>query len=111
MNIENHAILSNQSIQLGLFVRLISKAGKEKEVIHFLKEALPLVQAENETLVWFALQLGDSIFGIFDAFNTESGRQSHLQGRVAQALFERAPDLFETPPIVELFNTLAFEIK
>jgi len=41
--------------------------------------------------VWFALQLGPSTFGIFDAFFDEAGRQAHLNGAIAQALGANAP--------------------
>jgi hypothetical protein len=33
---------------------------------------------------WFALKLGPSTFGIFDAFADETGRQAHLNGAIRQ---------------------------
>jgi len=99
--------MSNNTVKVGLFVRLESKAGKEKEVADFLRSALPLVQAEPQTSVWFAIQMGPSTFGIFDAFGDESGRQAHLAGKVAGALFAKAADLFSTPPAVEKLDILA----
>ena len=98
------------AVKVGLFVRLESKPGKEKEVADFLKSALPLVQAESATAVWFAIQLGSSTFGIFDAFAEESGRQAHLAGKVAEALFAKAADLFSTPPSVEKLDILASKL-
>ncbi len=55
-------------IKNALFVRLEAKPGKEKEVAQFLQAGLGLAQQEGTTPVWFALQLGPSTFGIFDAF-------------------------------------------
>ena len=40
----------------GLIVRLEAKAGKEDELAAFLRDALPLVQGEPQTVAWFALR-------------------------------------------------------
>ncbi len=67
--------------KLALLVRLEAKAGKEKEVSDFIKGALPLATAESFTSKWYALQIGPSTFGIFDSFENEEGRKSHLGAR------------------------------
>src|ERR1700722_4759355 len=97
----NTNLTHNNLTQLGLFVRLETKPGKEMEVEKFLRGGLALVQEEPATSVWFALRLGNSTFGIFDAFPNEAGRQAHLAGKVAEALFTQAPELFSQAPIVE----------
>lgn len=97
-------------IKLGLLVRLESKAGKEADVEKFLRDGLPLVQEEPATSVWFALRLGKSIFGIFDAFPDEAGRKAHLAGKFAEALFAKAPELFSQPPVVESIDILASKL-
>ena len=71
------------TITVGLFVRIEAKPGKEVAIEKFLTGALPLVEAEPATTVWFALRLGPPTFGIFDAFPDESGRNAHLSGRVS----------------------------
>ena len=88
-------------VNVALFVRLEARPGKEAEVEAFLKSALPLVQAEPATTVWFGIRLGPSTFGIFDAFPDEAGRQAHLTGKVAAALMANAADLLSTPPVIE----------
>lgn len=93
--------------QVALFVRLEAKPGKEAEVEKFLLGGLALVQEEPDTTTWFALKIGPSTFAIFDAFPHEAGRQAHLQGKVAKALFEKAPDLFSSPPLVETIDVIA----
>lgn len=93
--------------KFGLFVRLEAKPGKENEVAQFLRSALPLVQAEPGTIGWYAIRLGHSTFGIFDTFKEESGRQAHLTGKVAEALFAKAADLFSQTPVVEKLDVLA----
>ncbi len=69
-----------------LFVQLEAKPGKEAEVEAFLKQGAALVREEPKTVAWFALRMAPNLFGIFDTFADESGRQAHLAGRVAAAL-------------------------
>jgi hypothetical protein len=50
-------------------------------------------------MVWFAIRVGPSTFGIFDAFPDEIGREAHLNGKVAEALLAGVGDLVEQPTI------------
>jgi hypothetical protein len=68
-------------VTVGLLVRLVVKPGKEAEVTSFLEGGLALVQQEPATIAWFAIRLGPSEFGIFDAFPDDAGRQAHLGAR------------------------------
>jgi quinol monooxygenase YgiN len=97
-------------VQVALLVRLEAKPGKEAEVESFLHSGLAIVQEEPATTVWFALRLGPSTFGIFDAFPDDAGRQAHLTGRVAAALMAKAPDLFSQPPTIEKVDILASKL-
>lgn len=92
---------------VGLIVRLEAKPGKEEEVAAFLRSAVPLVQAEPATTAWFAVQIDASTFAIVDAFPDQAGRQAHLEGAVAAALFGKADELLASPPAVEQFDVLA----
>jgi len=65
---------------------------------------------EPATTTWFALRLGPSTFGIFDAFPDDSGRQAHLSDRVAAALVARASDLLVQPPVIEKAEVLAAKL-
>lgn len=94
-------------IKFALLVTLEAKQGKEKEAEEFLKSALPLVEAEPDTLTWYALRIGTNKFGIFDTFSNEQGRKAHLAGKVAQALMEKTPDLFSKDPQIEQVDILA----
>ena len=98
-------------VKVGLFVRLEAKSGKEAEVESFLRGGLPIVEAEPATLAWFAIRLGPTTFGIFDAFPNEEGRQAHLSGRVAAALMARASDLLSQPPVIEKVDVLAAKLS
>ncbi len=97
-------------VNVGLFVRLEAKPGKEVDVESFLRAGLALVQQEPATTVWFAIRLGPSTFGIFDAFADEEGRQAHLAGRVAEALMANASQLLAQPPTIEKVDVLATKL-
>jgi quinol monooxygenase YgiN len=97
-------------LKLGLFVRLEAKPGKEKEVAAFLKQGLQLANEERTTPLWFALRLGASTFGVFDAFADESGRQTHLSGPIARALMGEAAGLFAVPPSIEKTEILGAKL-
>jgi quinol monooxygenase YgiN len=97
--------------KLAILVQLEAKPGKEDEVEKFLKSALPLVQAETGTTTWYALKMGPSKFGIFDTFPDENGRNAHLDGEVAKALFAKAKDLFAKPPAIEQPEILAVKAQ
>ncbi len=97
-------------VKVGLLVRLEAKPGKEAEVEEFLKSGLAIVAEEPETTVWFAIRMGQSTFGIFDAFPSDAGRQAHLSGRVAAALMAQAPDLLSHPPVIENVDVLAVKL-
>ena len=97
-------------LTLSLFVRLEAKPGKEKDVEAFLKQGLELANQETRTPVWFALRLGPSTFGVFDAFRDEQGRQNHLNGPIAQALMAQAPNLLASPPVIEEVEVLGAKL-
>jgi quinol monooxygenase YgiN len=97
-------------VNVALFVRLEAKSGKESDVAQFLRDGLAIVEAEPATTAWFAIQLGPSTFGIFDAFPNEAGRQAHLAGRVAAALMARSSELFAKPPSIEKVDVLAAKL-
>ncbi|HEY7112191.1 MAG TPA: antibiotic biosynthesis monooxygenase [Thermoanaerobaculia bacterium] len=97
-------------VRVALLVRLEAKSGKEKEVVAFLKGGLPIVEEEPATTAWFAIRLGPSTFGIFDAFPDDAGRQAHLSGRVAAALMAKASELLAKPPSIEKVDVLAAKL-
>ncbi len=93
-------------LKLALFARLEAKPGKETELAAFLNQGLQLAMQEATTPLWFALRLGPRTFGIFDAFHDEQGREAHLNGPIAKALMERAPQLLASPPAIERIEVL-----
>lgn len=97
-------------VTAALLVRLEAKPGKEAEVEEFLRGGLAIVQQEPATTAWFAIRLGPSSYGIFDAFPDDAGRQAHLAGRVAAALMKKAPDLLAQAPSIEQIDVLAAKL-
>lgn len=97
-------------LKLALFARLEAKPGKEKELAAFLQQGLQLANQETTTPLWFALRIGTSTFGIFDAFRDEAGRQTHLNGPIAKALMSKAPELLATPPVIEQVEVLGAKL-
>jgi quinol monooxygenase YgiN len=98
------------TVTVALWVKLDAKPGKEGDLETFLRSALPLVQEEPATLAWFAIRLGPSSFGIFDAFPDDAARQAHLSGKVAAALMARAPELLASSPSIEKVDLLAAKL-
>ena len=97
-------------VKVALLVRLEAKPGQEDALESFLKSALPLANQETFTPVWFALKIGPSTFGIFDAFADESGRKAHLTGQIAAALMAKAGDLLAVAPTIEQVDVLAVKL-
>ena len=97
-------------LTVALFARLEAKPGKETEVAKFLEAGLAMANQETTTPIWFALRLGPTTFGVFDAFTNESGRQAHLNGPIAKALMAQAPQLFAKPPAIEQIEVLGVKL-
>jgi len=103
--------MASQAItNVGLFVRLEAKSGREGNLEDLLKKALQMVDEEPQTTVWFSFRLGPTSFGIFDTFPDDSGRQAHLQGAVASALKEKGPELLAEEPSIEPLDILAAKL-
>ena len=97
-------------VRFGLWVELVARAGRERDVAAFLIDALPAVQRENGTVCWFGVRLDHATFGIFDAFENEEARDVHLAGAVAEALADRAGDLLVQPPKIRKLDVLGAKL-
>jgi quinol monooxygenase YgiN len=93
--------------RVAIWAQLEAKPGKEKEVEDFLKSAQPLAEREAGTLSWYAIKLGPGKYGIFDTFADDKGRDAHLNGEIAKALFAKAKDLFSKAPDIAKPEVLA----
>lgn len=93
--------------KFALWAMLEAKPGKEKELEEFLISAQPLAVAEPGTTTWYAMKIGPSRYGIFDTFADEAGRNAHLNGEIAKALFSRAKELLANEPDIDRPEILA----
>ena len=82
-----------------LYAELKAKPGKEAEVEAFLKQGASMAQAEAGTVNWYGFKEDKpGVFGVFDTFNDEAGRDAHLSGDIAKALMAKADEYFVEPP-------------
>ncbi len=95
------------TVKFGLLALLEAKAGKGAQLGAFLEAGQALAAAEIGTVTWYAFKLSDTQYGIFDSFETEDGRQAHLNGEIPTALGEVAPDLLAKDPDIRLVDVIA----
>jgi quinol monooxygenase YgiN len=91
----------------GLLLTFKAKSGHEQEVEQFLRDAKSFVLQEPKTTAWFAIQLEDGDYGIFDAFHDNGGRFSHLTGHVPRELAKHSLSWFGSVPDMDMLNVLA----
>lgn len=103
-------LVNPETLTVGLWVRLEAKPGREGELDAFLSGAAPLAEAESATVVWFAVRLGPTTYGVFDAFRDDAGREAHLAGPIAAALGEHASTLLASPPSIERIDIRAAKL-
>jgi hypothetical protein len=95
------------TVKLGLLALLDAKAGKGAELAAFLEGGQALAAAEVDTVTWYAFKLSDDQYGIFDSFETEEGRQAHLNGDIPTALGQVAPELLAKEPDIRMVDVIA----
>ncbi|MEJ7849061.1 MAG: antibiotic biosynthesis monooxygenase [Pyrinomonadaceae bacterium] len=93
-------------VKKGLFVKMTAKPGKEADVEAFLNSGLALVNEEPLTATWYAVKFDDSTFGVFDTFDSDEGRDAHLNGKVAAALMASAAELLIEGPTIEKIDII-----
>ena len=77
-----------------IWVMLKAKPGKEEDVEAFLKQGAAMSLEEPKTVNWYGVKIAPGMYGVFDTFDDEEGRDAHLSGEIAKALMANAPDLF-----------------
>ena len=83
-------IMAKQAI----WVMLKAKPGKESDVEAFLKQGAVMAKDEPQTATWYGVKMGPGVYGVFDTFADEAGRDAHMNGEIAKALMAKAPELF-----------------
>jgi quinol monooxygenase YgiN len=93
--------------KLAIWVMLKAKPGKEADVEAFLKQGAVMSNDEAQTVNWYGVKMGPGIYGVFDTFDDEEGRDAHLNGAIARALMANASELFSNEIRVEKMEILA----
>lgn len=100
----------NKHVNVALMVRIEAKPEYADAVAKLLTEGRAAVMEEPGTPYWFAVRIGPTTFGIFDAFGSDTERTAHLQGRLAAALLAKAGEVLVTPPVIERVDILASKV-
>lgn len=87
--------------------RIEAKPEKAGAVSELLAGALPLAQAEQGTVAWYAMRTSETTFWIVDTFETEDARRAHINGDIAAALMAKADELLASPPEILPADVLA----
>ena len=90
-----------------IWVMLKAKPGKEKDVEAFLKAGATMSLDEPGTVAWYGVKLGPGMYGVFDTFADEAGRDAHMGGEIAKALMAQAPELFSNEIKIETMEILS----
>jgi quinol monooxygenase YgiN len=91
-----------------LYAELKAQPGKEAEVETFLKQGAQMAQTETVTVNWYGFKEDKpGVFGIFDTFHDEAGRDAHLNGPMAQALMAKSDEYFTEAPVIHKITLVA----
>jgi quinol monooxygenase YgiN len=89
-----------------IWVMLKAKPGKEADVEAFLKQGAAMSHDEPKTVTWYGVTMAPGIYGVFDTFDDEAGREAHLNGEIAKALMANASELFSNELKIEKMDIL-----
>jgi quinol monooxygenase YgiN len=95
------------AVKFGLLALLEAQEGRGPDLAAFLEQGRELAVAESGTVTWYAFQVSDTTYGIFDTFETEEARQAHLSGEIPKALGSVAAELLASPPDIRPLNIIA----
>ena len=95
------------AVTLGILALLEAKPGKGDDLADFLRSGRELAAQEEGTVTWYAFKVGDTTYGIFDTFESEEGRQAHLNGEIPKALGQIGPELLASDPDIRPVEILA----
>ncbi|HKS91649.1 MAG TPA: antibiotic biosynthesis monooxygenase [Tepidiformaceae bacterium] len=95
------------AVKFGVLALLEAKPGKGDDLAAFLQAGRDLAAAEDGTVTWYAFKAGGSTYGIFDTFETEDDRQTHLDGEIPTALGQVADDLLAADPDIRAVEVVA----
>jgi hypothetical protein len=90
-----------------LFVTMQAGTGNGDKVATWLKASLAPITEEPATRDWFALRFGPDTFAIFDTFDGNRGRLTHLLGKVGRGLVVRTFTMLSGLPDIAMADVVA----
>lgn len=97
--------------KFALYAELKAKPGKEADVEAFLKQGAEMAKAETGTIHWYAIKEDKpGVYGVFDTFEDEAGRDAHLNGDIAKALMAKADEFFSEAPVIRKIALIAEKV-
>jgi quinol monooxygenase YgiN len=97
-------------MKVGLLARIEAKPEYASEVEALLRDAVALAEQEQDTVAWFSFRQDATTFGVFDTFDDEDGRHSHLQGKIAAALLGAAETMLAAAPVITPVDVLGAKV-
>ena len=95
------------AVKLGILALLEAKPGRGDDLAAFLEQGRAIAAAEEGTVTWYAFKLGETTYGIFDTFETEDGRQAHVEGEIPKALARVGGDLLAKEAEIRTVDVIA----
>ena len=95
------------AVRFGLMVTLEAREGQSEALAAFLQQGRAIAAEESGTVTWYAFQVDETTFGVFDTFETVEGRQEHLSGRIPTALGQVRADLLAREPEIRPVDIVA----
>jgi quinol monooxygenase YgiN len=95
------------AVEIGILALLEAKPGKGPDLHALLKSARGLAAAEEGTVTWYAFQVSDTTYGIFDTFDSEESRIAHTNGEIPKALAQVGGELLAKEPDIQTIDIVA----
>jgi len=95
------------SIKLGILALLEAKPERGDDLAAFLEQGRAIAASEEGTVTWYAFKLDETTYGIFDTFESEEGRQAHIDGEIPKALDQVGDDLLAKAPEIRPVEIVA----
>jgi len=94
-------------IKLGILALLEAKPERGDDLAGFLEQGRAIAASEEGTVTWYAFKLDETTYGIFDTFESEEGRQAHIDGEIPKALDQVGDDLLAKAPEIRPVEIVA----
>ncbi|WP_313901549.1 LLM class flavin-dependent oxidoreductase [Methylobacterium sp. J-076] len=92
---------------VGLLVTLKAKPETKGQLETWLHDMQRVAEAEAGTVSWYAFQIDDLTYGIYDTFLSHEGREDHIHGQIVKSLRTLQHEMLEGPPEIRPLDLLS----